>query len=93
MKILFCLAACIALVACVTVRPGQGVVESVHRTPGNSTHAVTATAGTYPAGYLIRVRMQDGSIQSLTQITREGLSAGDRAEVTAEGRVFKLTSP
>ena len=93
MRILFCLVAAAALAACVTVRPGQGIVESVHATPGSSTHAYTTTAGSYPPGWLIRVRMADGSIQSLTQLTREGLSAGDRAEVTPEGRVFKLTSP
>jgi hypothetical protein len=82
----------IFLLGCTSVRPGQGIVESVYRTPGDSTHAAAAHGGTYPAGYLIRVRMEDGSIQAVTQLARDGIGAGDRVEVTPEGRVSKVTS-
>jgi len=88
------LAACLLLAACAMptltpVRPGVGVVESVHRSAGDTPDMVYRTGGSYPTGYLIRVRMQDGSIQSVSQISG-GFSKGDRVEITPEGKIVTL---
>jgi hypothetical protein len=80
---------CILLAACATavtpVRPGNAVVQSAHRSPGDS----TAIMGNYPMGYLITVRMEDGSIQRLSSVSG-AYRPGERVEITAEGKIVTL---
>jgi uncharacterized lipoprotein YajG len=88
MRILALLAAAL-LAACATppnltpVRPGMAVVESVYRSAGDS----TAVYGNYPMGYLLTVRMADGSIQRLSSVSGS-YQRGDRVEVTPEGKIL-----
>jgi hypothetical protein len=83
------LVACILLAACVTIptatRPGMGVVESVHRSPGEG----IAPYGSYPTGNLVTVRMADGSVQRVSSISA-AFRQGDRVEITPEGKIVTL---
>ena len=96
MKILFVVLAAALLAGCLEslskAKPGTGVVQDVRRSPGDSPERMAASGGGYPTGYFVWVRMDDGTVQTVQQISG-ALQKGDRVQVTPEGRVEKLSSP
>jgi hypothetical protein len=82
------LSGCLANLPTAT-RPGAGVVQDIKRSPGDSPGRVAQTGGAYPTGYYVWVRMEDGTVQTLTQISG-ALQKGDRVRVTPEGRIEKI---
>ncbi len=70
-------------------RPGYGVVESVSplRQPESASAGASAPAsGAHPALYLVRVRMDDGTIQ-IREVKKRRFSVGDRVLLTNAGDV------
>jgi len=75
--------------------PGYGVVESVKALPPGESASAGASAPRRAGGrplaggtYLVRVRMDDGSIQVRSQKGRD-FKAGDRVLLTNAGDVVK----
>jgi len=78
-------------------RPGVGVIEAAEPTRV----AVPRPAGGSPLddlfrprwteGHQLTLRMEDGTSQQVTQ-SSDGFKAGDRVEVTADGRVLKAAA-
>ena len=95
MKLLFGLLAAAVLAGCLEslpkTKPGMGVVQDIRRSPADGPDRVAAGGG-FPAGYFVWVRMDDGTVQTVQQISG-ALRKGDRVQVTPEGRVEKLSSP
>jgi len=89
-------------------RPGYGVVESVREArvaiPGGAITGSPAAGGSYQTpgerlvrprwteGYQLALRMDDGSTQTVTQDS-PAFSAGERVQVTRDGRVVKVAEP
>jgi outer membrane lipoprotein SlyB len=76
-------------------RPGTGTVENVQAArvaiPGGTapkTPLQQMTAPRWMEGYQLSLRMDDGTSQTLTQDS-DDFHAGDRVQVTPEGRVLK----
>ena len=67
--------------AVATLRPGFGVVESITMLPDGS----AAAGGTVvsPRGYELRIRMDDGTAQSVIMHEAPTFRVGDRVEITA----------
>ena len=102
---LFVFAAIVAAAGCVSVappdntyafHPGTGTVQNVQQA------RVAIPAGTAPEtplrqmtrprwmeGYQLALRMDDGTTQAITQDS-DAFHAGDRVQVTPEGRILKL---
>ena len=77
-------------------RPGTGTVQSVQdarvAVPGGTAPKTPLQEMTKPRwmdGYQLSLRMDDGTIQAITQNSSE-FHAGDRVQVTQEGRVLKV---
>ena len=77
-------------------RPGTGTVENVRDArvaiPGGTaprTPLQEMAKPRYMDGYQLSLRMDDGTTQALTQDSGE-FHAGDRVQVTQEGRVLKV---
>jgi hypothetical protein len=66
------------------VRPGVGVVESA-----SVASLPSASAGGSSATMAYRLKMEDGSAQSVVLRTGERFQHGDRVEVTADGRLLR----
>ena len=73
--------------------PGYGVVESVTRLPARAVEESASTGASAPrassrqkTGYLVRVRMDDGSIQ-VRSVRRAEVKPGQRALITNAGDV------
>ena len=77
-------------------RPGTGTVENVRDArvaiPGGTAPKTPLQDMTRPRwmdGYQLSLRMDDGTVQAITQDSSE-FHAGDRVQVTQEGRVLKV---
>jgi len=77
-------------------RPGTGTVQSVQEArvamPGGTAPKTPLQEMTKPRwmeGYQLSLRMDDGTMQAITQNSSE-FHAGDRVQVTQEGRVLKV---
>jgi hypothetical protein len=77
-------------------RPGNGTVQSVQEArvavPGGTAPKTPLQDMTKPRwmdGYQLGLRMDDGTVQAITQNSSE-FHAGDRVQVTQEGRVLKV---
>jgi outer membrane lipoprotein SlyB len=77
-------------------RPGTGTVQNVQAArvaiPGGTAPKTPLQDMTRPRwmeGYQLSLRMDDGTTQAITQDSRE-FRAGDRVQVTNEGRVLKV---
>ena len=77
-------------------KPGTGTVESVREArvaiPGGTAPATPLKQMTEPRwvqGHQLALRMDDGTTQAITQDSG-AFHAGDRVEVTQQGRVLKL---
>jgi outer membrane lipoprotein SlyB len=77
-------------------RPGTGMVENVRNArvaiPGGTAPKTPLQDMTRPRwmdGYQLSLRMDDGTIQAITQDSSE-FHPGDRVQVTQEGRVLKV---
>ena len=77
-------------------RPGTGTVENVQAArvaiPGGTapqTPLREMTRARYMDGYQLALRMDDGTTQAITQDS-DAFKAGERVQVTPEGRVLKL---
>jgi outer membrane lipoprotein SlyB len=97
--------AAFAVAGCTTVappdntyafRPGNGTVQSVQEArvavPGGTAPKTPLQEMTRPRwidGYQLSLRMDDGTSQAITQDSSE-FHAGDRVQVTQEGRVLKV---
>ena len=98
-------ASALAAVGCTTVsppdntyafRPGTGTVQSVRdarvAVPGGTAPKTPLQEMAKPRwmdGYQLSLRMDDGTVQAITQNSSE-FGAGDRVQVTQEGRVLKV---
>lgn len=76
-------------------RPGTGTVENVQQgrvaIPGGTapkTPLQQMTAPRWMDGYQLSLRMDDGTTQAITQDS-DDFHAGDRVQITPEGRVLK----
>ena len=76
-------------------RPGTGTVENVQAArvaiPGGTapkTPLQQMTAPRWMEGHQLSLRMDDGTVQAITQDS-DAFHAGDRVQVTPEGRVLK----
>src|SRR5207244_5799103 len=81
-----------------TFRPGTGTVENVRDVrvalPGGTAPKTPLQDMTRPRwmdGYQLSLRMDDGTVQAITQDSSE-FHAGDRVQVTTEGRVLKVAA-
>ena len=99
------IAAAFAIAGCVSVappdntyafRPGTGTVQSVQQArvavPGGTAPRTPLQDMTKPRwieGYQLALRMDDGTTQAITQDSSE-FHAGDRVQITQEGRVLKV---
>lgn len=99
------IAAAFAVTGCVSVappdntyafRPGVGTVQNVQEArvaiPGGTAPKTPLQDLAKPRwidGYQLALRMDDGTTQAITQDSSE-FHAGDRVQVTPEGRVLKL---
>ena len=77
-------------------QPGNGTVENVRQArvqiPGGTAPATALKRFTEPSwmdGYQLSLRMDDGTTQAITQDSA-AFHAGDRIQVTQNGRVIKL---
>ena len=77
-------------------KPGDGTVENVRQArvqiPGGTAPATPLKRFTEPSwvdGYQLALRMDDGTTQAMTQDSA-AFHAGDRVQVTEQGRVLKL---
>jgi len=77
-------------------KPGDGTVENVRQArvqiPGGTAPATPLKRFTEPSwvdGYQLSLRMDDGTLQAITQDSK-AFHAGDRVQVTQQGRVLKL---
>jgi len=77
-------------------KPGSGTVENVRQArvqiPGGTAPSTTLKRFTQPSwmeGYQLSLRMDDGTTQAITQDS-DSFHAGDRVEITQQGRVLKL---
>jgi outer membrane lipoprotein SlyB len=77
-------------------RPGTGTVQSVQEArvaiPGGTAPKTPLQEMTKPRwmdGYQLSLRMDDGTMQAITQNSSQ-FHAGDRVQVTQEGRVLKV---
>jgi outer membrane lipoprotein SlyB len=77
-------------------RPGTGTVENVHPArvaiPGGtapSTPLRQLAEPRYIDGYQLSLRMDDGTLQAITQDS-DAFHSGDRVQVTPQGRIHKL---
>lgn len=77
-------------------RPGNGTVQNVQEArvavPGGTapkTPLQDMTRARWIDGYQLSLRMDDGTVQAITQTSSE-FRAGDRVQVTQEGRVLKV---
>src|SRR5690348_903837 len=77
-------------------KPGNGTVESVHQArvaiPGGTAPATALKQLAEPRwvdGYQLALRMDDGTTQAITQDS-DSFHAGDRVQVTPQGRILKL---
>ena len=98
-------ASALAAAGCTTVsppdntyafRPGTGTVQSVRDArvaiPGGTAPKTPLQEMAKPRwmdGYQLSLRMDDGTMQAITQNSSE-FGAGDRVQVTQEGRVLKV---
>jgi outer membrane lipoprotein SlyB len=98
-------ASALAAAGCTTVappdntyafRPGNGTVQSVQEArvavPGGTAPKTPLQDMTKPRwmdGYQLSLRMDDGTVQAITQNSSE-FHAGDHVQVTQEGRVLKV---
>lgn len=78
--------------------PGTGTVENVQAArvaiPGGTAPKTPLRQMTQPhwmEGYQLALRMDDGTTQAITQDS-DAFKAGDRVQVTPEGRVLKLAA-
>jgi len=79
-------------------RPGTGTIENVQAArvavPGGTAPETPLRQMTRPRwmdGYQLALRMDDGTTQAITQDS-DAFKAGDRVQVTPEGRVLKLAA-
>jgi hypothetical protein len=77
-------------------RPGTGTVQNVQQArvaiPGGtvpSTPIRRLAEPRYIDGYQLSLRMDDGTVQAITQDS-DAFHAGDRVQITEQGRVLKL---
>jgi len=77
-------------------RPGTGTVENVREArvaiPGGTapvTPLKRMAQARYVEGYQLSLRMDDGTVQAITQDS-DAFHAGDRVQITQEGRVLKV---
>ena len=77
-------------------RPGTGRVENVREArvaiPGGTapvTPLKRMTQSKWIEGYQLSLRMDDGTVQAITQDS-DSFHAGDRVQITQEGRVLKV---
>ena len=77
-------------------RPGTGTVENVREArvaiPGGTapvTPLKRMTQSKWMEGYQLSLRMDDGTVQAITQDS-DSFHAGDRVQITQEGRVLKV---
>lgn len=77
-------------------RPGNGTVENVRQArvaiPGGTVPQTALKRMTQPrwiSGYQLSLRMDDGTVQAITQDS-DAFHAGDRVQITQEGRVLKV---
>jgi len=77
-------------------KPGTGTVDSVREArvaiPGGTapgTPIKQMTQARWVQGYQLSLHMDDGTIQAITQDSN-AFHAGDRVEITQQGRVLKL---
>jgi hypothetical protein len=77
-------------------KPGDGTVENVRQArvqiPGGTAPSTALRRFTEPSwveGYQLSLRMDDGTTQAITQDSG-AFHAGDRVQVTQQGRVLKL---
>ena len=78
-----------------TYRPGYGMIEAIaierYTAPSAAAGATIAPVG-HPidrTGYRLTVRMDDGTLQSISQDNRD-FRVGDRVQLTADGRVVGM---
>jgi len=99
------IAAAFSIAGCVSVappdntyafRPGTGTVQSAQEArvavPGGTVPRTPLQDMTKPRwieGYQLALRMDDGTTQAITQDSSE-FHAGDRVQITQEGRVLKV---
>jgi outer membrane lipoprotein SlyB len=79
--------------------PGTGTVDNVREArvavPGGAVPQTALKRMTQPRwidGYQLSLRMDDGTSQAITQDSA-GFNAGDRVQVTPQGRVLKMQQP
>jgi outer membrane lipoprotein SlyB len=79
-------------------KPGSGTVDSVRQArvkiPGGTapkTVIGNATSPRWIRGYQLALRMDDGTTQAITQDS-DAFHAGDRVQVTEQGRVLKVAA-
>ena len=77
-------------------KPGTGTVENVRQArvqiPGGTAPSTALKRFTQPSwmdGYQLSLRMDDGTTQAITQDSGS-FHAGDRVQITQEGRVLKV---
>jgi len=77
-------------------KPGTGTVESVRQgrvaIPGGTAPSTPLKQMVEPRwmdGYQLSLRMDDGTVQAITQDS-DSFHAGDRVQITEQGRVLKL---
>src|SRR5258708_38981620 len=77
-------------------KPGNATVENVRQArvqiPGGTAPATPLKRFTQPSwmdGYQLSLRMDDGTTQAITQDSAS-FHAGDRVQITEQGRVLKL---
>src|SRR5258708_21186974 len=77
-------------------KPGYGMVENVRQArvqiPGGTAPSPALKRFTEPSwmdGYQLSLRMDDGTTQAITQDSN-AFHAGDRVEVSSNGRILKL---
>ena len=77
-------------------KPGTAVVENVRQArvqiPGGTAPSTPLKQLTEPKwmdGYQLTLRMDDGTTQMITQDS-DAFHAGDRVEITPQGRVLKM---
>ena len=71
-------------------RPGHGLIESISLpAPAASASAGGTVASSAAGPYRVTVRMDDGSVQTMTIDSRAFL-VGDRVQITSGGRLNRL---
>jgi hypothetical protein len=74
-------------------RPGYGVVQSIQRLPGKAAEPSASAGASSPSrtrssgSYLVRVKLDDGSIQ-VRQVKKREVAVGQRVLITNAGDVL-----